>query len=72
MKKLIGIKKDFSLFENKEMKNLQSIVGGGGTQTSIESNVAEPGTYEADKYTDEGTYIGRVTVGPISEGITAG
>jgi hypothetical protein len=29
------------LFENKEMKNLQSIVGGEAQQ-SIESNVAEP------------------------------
>jgi hypothetical protein len=72
MKKLIGIRKDFSLFENKEMKNLQSIVGGGGTQQSIESNVAEPGTYECDKYTDEGQYIARVTVGEKTVGITAG
>ena len=64
MKKLIGIKKDFSLFENKELKNLQSIVGGlVASQQSIESNVAAEGTYEADKYTDSGEYIGRVTVG---------
>lgn len=63
MKKLIGIKKDFSLFENKELKNLQSIVGGGGTQKTQESNVAEPGTYESDHYTDEGKYEGRITVG---------
>jgi putative peptide modification target (TIGR04139 family) len=61
MKKLIGIKKDFSLFENKEMKNLQSIVGGG-SQQSIESNVAAAGCAECDKYTDSGSYIGRITV----------
>lgn len=66
MKKLIGIKNDFSLFENKELKNLQSIAGGlaAASQISIESNCAEPGTAESDKYTDDGKYIGRVTVGP--------
>ncbi len=64
MKKLIGNKKDFSLFENKEMKNLQSIVGGGGSQSSVESNVAScPGGSECDKYADDGTYLARVEVG---------
>jgi len=62
MKKLIGIKKDFSLFENKEMKNLQSIVGGGGSQVSVESNVAAAGCSECDKYSDSGSYIARVEV----------
>jgi putative peptide modification target (TIGR04139 family) len=61
MKKLIGIKNDFSLFENKEMKNLQSIVGGG-SQCSIESNVAAAGCAECDKYSDSGQYMYRVTV----------
>jgi putative peptide modification target (TIGR04139 family) len=65
MKKLNGIIKDFSSFENKELKNLQSIVGGlVASQISIESNCAAPGTAESDKYTDGGTYICRVTVGP--------
>ena len=46
MKKLIGINNDFSLFENKELKNLQFIVGGlaAASQTSIES-VSQTGTY---------------------------
>ena len=67
MKKLIGIKNDFSLFENKELKNLQSIVGGlAASQQSIESNVPTcEGGADADKYTDEGKYIGRVTVCPV-------
>ena len=66
MKKLIGIKKDFSLFENKEMKNLQSIVGGlVASQQSIQSNVPScPGGADADKYTDGGGYICRVEVCP--------
>ena len=65
MKKLIGIKNDFSLFENKELKNLQSIVGGlaAASQQSVESNCAEAGTYECDKYSDDGRYVGRVVVG---------
>lgn len=66
MKKLIGIKNDFSLFENKELKNLQSIVGGlaADSQISIESNVPTcEGGAESDKYTDGGKYIGRVEVG---------
>jgi putative peptide modification target (TIGR04139 family) len=66
MKKLIGIEKDFSLFENKEMKNLQSIVGGyAATQKSIESNASGAGTADADKYSDTGKYLYRVIVGPI-------
>jgi putative peptide modification target (TIGR04139 family) len=67
MKKLIGIKKDFSFFENKELKNLQSIVGGlaADSQISIESNVPScPGGADADKYTDGGKYIGRIEVCP--------
>jgi putative peptide modification target (TIGR04139 family) len=64
MKKLIGIKKNFSSFENKELKNLQSICGGEETQQSQESNVSEEGSYEADKYSDSGTYMSRITVGP--------
>jgi putative peptide modification target (TIGR04139 family) len=31
MKKLNGMKRDFSSLENKKMKNLQSINGGGET-----------------------------------------
>lgn len=63
MKKLIGIKKDISFFENKEMKNLQSVVGGL-EQISIESNCPScEGGVEFDKYTSDGTYIGRVEVG---------
>ncbi|MDR6968208.1 hypothetical protein J2X31_002223 [Flavobacterium arsenatis] len=66
MKKLTGIEKGFSSFENKEMKNLQSIIGGGGTQQSIQSNVpSRPDAVEHDKYTDNGRYIGRIEVGPL-------
>lgn len=66
MKKLIGIKNDFSSFENKEMKNLQTIVGGRAaeSQKSVESNVPScEGGSECDKYTDGGRYLGRVEVG---------
>ena len=63
MKKLIGIKKDISFFENKEMKNLQSVVGGK-EQISIESNCPScAGGAEFDKYSSDGTYLGRVEVG---------
>ena len=46
MKKLIGIKNHFSLFENKELKNLQSTVGAlaAALLTSIES-ASEPSIY---------------------------
>lgn len=64
MKKLIGIKNHFSLFENKELKNLQSTVGGlaAALLTSIES-ASEPGIYQYDMYADDGRYLGRVIVG---------
>jgi putative peptide modification target (TIGR04139 family) len=66
MKKLEGLKKDFSSFENNKMKNLQSIIGGLSADTvkSVESNCpACPGGYEADKYKDDGTYLSRVEIG---------
>lgn len=65
MKKLTGIENGFSSFENKEMKNLQSILGGGGTQQSIQSNVpSRADAVEYDKYSDTGTYLKRIEVGP--------
>jgi putative peptide modification target (TIGR04139 family) len=65
MKKLIGIKNGFSSFENKEMKNLQTIVGGRAaeSQKSVETSASCGGGYECDKYTDSGRYLGRVEVG---------
>jgi hypothetical protein len=71
MKKLHGITTELSLFENNELKNLQTIVGGGGTQQSIMSNVpSRPDAVEYDKYTDSGDYITRIEVGPDTVGLS--
>ncbi|MDQ0784483.1 TIGR04139 family peptide modification target [Chryseobacterium sp. W4I1] len=67
MKKLTGMKKNFSSLENKKIKRneLKSINGSllALRDYSIESNVAPAGCVESDHYTSNGgEYIGRLTV----------
>jgi putative peptide modification target (TIGR04139 family) len=66
MKKLNGMKKNFSSLENKKIKrNDLKLINGSLASHAIESSeaVTPPGCYEADHYTSNGgDYIGRVTV----------
>lgn len=65
MKKLTGMKSNFSSLENKKMKDLKSIQGGlaAGTTKVITSNVPSgPDCTESDHYNDNGGYIGRLEV----------
>ncbi|WP_172625746.1 grasp-with-spasm system A modified peptide [Chryseobacterium panacisoli] len=51
MKKLIGMKSNFSSLENKKMKNLQSINGGGGTAINyVSTNKGE--VYDKETWVD--------------------
>ncbi|MDR6460853.1 putative peptide modification target (TIGR04139 family) [Chryseobacterium vietnamense] len=61
MKKLNGMKRDFSSLENKKLKNLKTIQGG---TYNVKSNISVgEGCEEYDTYTGPGgTYIGRITV----------
>ena len=64
MKKLTGLNSNISSFENKKLKNLQSTIGGIGTQVTQISNCPScPGGLESDIYTDEGRYRGRIEMG---------
>ncbi|MCJ7934919.1 MAG: TIGR04139 family peptide modification target [Chryseobacterium sp.] len=51
MKKLIGMKRGFSSLENKKMKNLQAINGGGDTAINyVETNKGE--CYDKETWRD--------------------
>ncbi len=68
MKKLIGMKKNFSSLENKKLKDLKSIQGGlmaAGSSRKSPSNAG--GQWDQDYYTDNNTagewvYAGRHTL----------
>lgn len=63
MKKLTGMKSNFSSLENKKMKDLKTIQGGAGTTRTIISNVPSgPDCTESDRYDDDWGYIGRLEV----------
>jgi len=64
MKKLTGMKKNFSSLENKRIKrNDLKFINGSLQQYTIESNVAPSGCYESDHYAyNGGPYQGRVIV----------
>lgn len=51
MKKLKGMKNNFSLLENKKLENLQSVKGGFASSRKSESNAG--GNYDQDYYTDD-------------------
>jgi putative peptide modification target (TIGR04139 family) len=60
MKKLVGMKKNFSSLENKKLKDLKSIVGGGGSSYAIKCNlVNSAGCSDTDYYNDDGSYKSR-------------
>ncbi|MEJ5052428.1 TIGR04139 family peptide modification target [Chryseobacterium culicis] len=61
MKKLNGMKSNFSSLENKKLKDLKTIQGGS---YNVKSNVSVgEGCEEYDTYTSPGgAYIGRITV----------
>jgi len=67
MKKLIGMKKNFSSLENKKLNDLKTVKGGllaGGSSRKAPSNAG--GNYDQDYYTDdtagEWTWVGRHTL----------
>lgn len=57
MKKLVGLKKEFSSLENQQLTNLEAVMGGGYYITS--NFVNEQGCQDSDYYTSDGGYIGR-------------
>lgn len=60
MKKLKGMKSDFSSLENKRLKNLKSISGGNGTTYAIKCNlINSEGCTDTDYYNDDGSYKSR-------------
>jgi putative peptide modification target (TIGR04139 family) len=64
MKKLIGMKKNFSSLENKKLKDLKSIQGGlmagGGTSYAVKCNlVNSEGCTDTDYYNDDRSYKSR-------------
>lgn len=75
MKKLKGMKSNFSSLENKKLVNMGSIQGGGSNRSAA-SNAVGADCSDTDYYTDDSSgnwsYKGRLTVcGPYSEGIAA-
>lgn len=66
MKKLTGMKKNFSSLENKKLKRDElKLIDGSLRSYAIESSsaVTTPGCYEADHYSSNGgAYIGRLEV----------
>lgn len=74
MKKLQGMKKSFSLLENKKLNNLQAISGGSASNRHAPSeyNTPEGRVTDTDFYTDDvpGTWVykSRTTllVGPVT------
>ena len=79
MKKLTGMKSNFSSFENKKMKNLQSIKGGSASSRSAPSgyrNSDGTTTVDADVYSDNTpgvwTYKTRFVVGQATSSLEPG
>ncbi len=68
MKKLIGMKKNFSSLENKRLQNLKAITGGAASSRNSQSGYIENGSQvtDIDYYSDETagtwTYKGRHTL----------
>ncbi|AZA79212.1 TIGR04139 family peptide modification target [Chryseobacterium sp. G0186] len=66
MKKLTGMKKNFSSLENKKLKREDlKLIDGSLKSYAIESSAAvtTPGCYEADHYSSNGgSYIGRLEI----------
>lgn len=57
MKKLTGMKRNFSSLENKKLNDLKSITGGSGSSYSIKCNlVNSEGCTDTDYYNDDGSY----------------
>lgn len=54
MKKLTGMKKNFSSLENKKMKNTQNILGGlaEGSSDYTNVNTSSPGCTDSVRYRD--------------------
>ncbi|WP_394674236.1 hypothetical protein [uncultured Chryseobacterium sp.] len=66
MKKLIGMKKNFSSLENKRLQNLKAITGGAASSRNSPSGYIDPNgdnISDVDHYSDETsgnwTYKGR-------------
>lgn len=60
MKKLTGMKNNFSSLENKKLSDLKSILGGGASSYSIKCNlVNSDGCTDTDYYNDDGSYKSR-------------
>lgn len=78
MKKLTGMKSNFSSLENKKLKNLQSIRGGSASSRNSPSGYVQNGQtfIDTDKYTDatEGNWKwgGRVSVGEATSSLEPG
>lgn len=79
MKKVKGLKKNFSSLENKKLKNLTSIQGGklpgAGSSRSAQSNAVGTGHYDIDYYNDDaasGTWVynGRSIFDDIQPGMS--
>lgn len=64
MKKLIGMKNNFSSLENKRLQNLKAITGGAASSRKAESNAG--GQWDQDYYSDdtagEWKWVGRHTL----------
>ncbi|MCW3159931.1 grasp-with-spasm system A modified peptide [Chryseobacterium oryctis] len=64
MKKLKGMKSNFSSLENKKLENLQSVKGGSASSRKSPSNAG--GAVDQDYYTDDGSgnwkWVGRHTL----------
>jgi putative peptide modification target (TIGR04139 family) len=67
MKKLTGMKKNFSSLENKKLVDLKSIQGGiGGGSASVENSNAFGANSDLDYYSDASgswKWVGRVVGG---------
>ncbi len=64
MKKLSGMKKDFSSLENKKLKSLDSISGGTGKQTNESWSISSCDQWncaDIDHYFNDGTSSQRQT-----------
>ena len=78
MKKLTGMKSNFSSFENKKMKSLQSIKGGSASSRNSPSEYWQNGQHvlDTDKYTDatagEWKYGTRIVMYEMSSSLEPG
>ncbi|WP_312392378.1 TIGR04139 family peptide modification target [Chryseobacterium sp.] len=59
MKKLTGMKRNFSSLENKKLTDLKSIVGGGSSYAIKCNLVNGDGCSDTDYYNDDGSYKSR-------------